>query len=221
MLEKFKEKIAACSIPVTESGCWLWTQTVDKDGYGVLAYRVAGKKATVRAHRASFMAFVGEIQRGLFVCHKCDVPGCVNPSHLFLGTALDNTRDMIRKGRDGYRKKETHCTKGHEMNEQNTLSSGRCRECNKFRSSKRYSKARNAGVRSNVGESGVVGVHYKQCVNRWVAHIDVNKERVHLGTFKALLDAYAARMSAEIRFEAERERQFEKISQVTELNNPR
>lgn len=74
----------------TNGGCWLWPV---KSGYGVFK----GK----RAHRLSYEAFVGPIPDGLFVCHKCDVPACCNPDHLFVGTALDNSRDMVAKGRAG------------------------------------------------------------------------------------------------------------------------
>jgi hypothetical protein len=55
------------------------------------------------AHRASYRAFKGEIPRGLNVLHRCDVPLCVNPNHLFLGTSADNTEDMIAKGRGAKR----------------------------------------------------------------------------------------------------------------------
>jgi hypothetical protein len=209
MLGNLARKIDENSIPITESGCWLWTGDVDKGGYGRLSYYSEGKRVFIRAHRASFLVFKGDIPAGHFICHKCDVPGCVNPDHLFAGTALENTRDMIAKGRDGYRKKEQKCTRGHDMTPDNTLSSGRCRTCSMRRSSQRYSKVRDKGNRKNIGSSGVVGVHYKRCVDRWVAHIDVNKKRVHLGTFRCALDAYSARKSAEIRYEEDRKRKYQ------------
>lgn len=79
-------------------GCWLWTASVDKDGYG--KYRVGGAGSrNVKASRFSYELNVGPIPRGLGVLHTCDVPGCVRPSHLFLGTDADNSADKVRKGR--------------------------------------------------------------------------------------------------------------------------
>lgn len=77
--------------------CWIWQGCKGRDGYGVLT---VGRKQ-LRAHRASYAAFVGEIPDGKFVCHHCDTPLCVNPSHLFCGSPRANTQDMIRKQRKG------------------------------------------------------------------------------------------------------------------------
>ena len=76
--------------------CWLWTAGRLKDGYG--AFRIFTGNNT-SAHRFSWELHFGQIPAGMLVCHKCDVPLCVNPSHLFLGTPLDNTRDMMSKMR--------------------------------------------------------------------------------------------------------------------------
>lgn len=89
------ERIELKSIPIPESGCWIWTEYCNNHGYG--RFRVDGKKTL--AHRASYEAFIGPIPEGMLVCHKCDTPACVNPSHLFLGTDKDNVRDCINKGR--------------------------------------------------------------------------------------------------------------------------
>lgn len=84
------------SYTVTESGCWEWNKSrqVRRGGYGQL--RVGGK--TLRASRAAYEAWVGPCV-GRWVLHKCDNPPCINPDHLFLGDAVDNSHDMWDKGR--------------------------------------------------------------------------------------------------------------------------
>lgn len=76
------------------TGCWLWSGRTDRYGYGVT---ILSGKSTL-AHRASYIHHKGSIGDGLYVLHKCDVPSCVNPDHLYEGNHLDNMRDMrVRK----------------------------------------------------------------------------------------------------------------------------
>lgn len=76
------------------SGCWLWAGATTTAGYGQFS---AGRP--VLAHRYSYAFYRGEIPSGYCVCHKCDVPECVNPDHLFTGTHKENAWDKVKKGR--------------------------------------------------------------------------------------------------------------------------
>lgn len=93
-LQRFEKRY----IPVTETGCWLWLASVNNSGYG--AFCLLG--ITNAAHRASWVLFKGPIPNGKHVLHRCDVRCCVNPDHLFLGSMVDNSRDMMKKGRGRY-----------------------------------------------------------------------------------------------------------------------
>lgn len=85
------------NIIVRPSGCVLWTGPIySAQGYGT--FQFPGYSGDY-AHRAVWSVFHGPIPKGLFVCHRCDVPQCVNPLHLFVGTAQDNVADRDRKGR--------------------------------------------------------------------------------------------------------------------------
>ncbi len=82
-------------------GCWLWqSTTLPYTGYGTFSFE--GKK--VSAHRWSYTTFVGAIPKGYDVMHSCDIPGCVRPCHLSVGTRTDNMEDSAKKGRTNTRK---------------------------------------------------------------------------------------------------------------------
>lgn len=120
--------------------CWLWRGGVTQQGYG--QFTVGYKYYP--AHKFSYEVTNGPVGKGMVICHKCDNPLCVNPTHLFVGTQADNMRDMILKGRHRNQVK-THCSRGHEYNTENTLTSvgGKrdCRICIKIRRAKRPTRA--------------------------------------------------------------------------------
>lgn len=76
--------------------CWMWLSGLFSNGYG----QFWKKSGSIPAHRFAWQVSHGrEAPKDLHVCHTCDNPLCVNPAHLFLGTALDNKLDCVSKGR--------------------------------------------------------------------------------------------------------------------------
>lgn len=124
--ERFDQKWS----PEPFSGCWIWTASVDEQGYGFFKLNYKMRKS----NRVSWELHFGKIPAGLCVLHKCDTPSCVNPSHLFLGTHSDNQVDALAKGRriqpkgtgrdwasirkTGIKRREK-CPRGHPFDRQN------------------------------------------------------------------------------------------------------
>ena len=93
LVERFHEKWEVDK----KSRCWCWTASAAGKGYGQI--KIPGTRRQIYAHRLSYMIHYGEIPEGMYVCHVCDNPLCVKPTHLFLGTCEDNLQDMKRKDR--------------------------------------------------------------------------------------------------------------------------
>lgn len=78
------------------NGCVLWPRSVDRKGYGWV--RSNGK--VTKAHRVALATRLGRpITPGAFACHTCDTPTCVNPEHLYEGTAATNNADRYRRSK--------------------------------------------------------------------------------------------------------------------------
>lgn len=76
--------------------CWIWKGTKNRRGYGKFCFK--GNNWSI-ASRTSYELFKGPIEKGMFVCHLCDIPSCVNPDHLWVGSHVENILDMIEKER--------------------------------------------------------------------------------------------------------------------------
>jgi hypothetical protein len=140
------KRLEQYSIPEPMSGCTLWFHACDRHGYG----RLNVGNGWAGAHRVAWTMKHGKIPDGAWVLHKCDNPPCINVDHLFLGDALTNQRDRIRKGRGknmtDINREKTHCPSGHEYTLQNTRL-GRngarfCRTCARGKDRIRYANNR-------------------------------------------------------------------------------
>lgn len=127
------ELIDQNSVPVTETGCWIWLGAVMRSGYGCCR--------NTTAHKLSYESFVGPVPHDYEVDHRCYVRICVNPAHL---RAVTHAKNM-----EYARQRRTHCRGGHQLTEENQrirIVDGyhirECRECHRIRELKRYHRMR-------------------------------------------------------------------------------
>lgn len=119
---------------VDDNGCWIWKRQISKNGYG--HFRCTAKDKWHYTHQESFLAFNGKILLDLNVLHKCDVPNCCNPEHLYLGTNKNNHADMVARGRVTKGNLPlTICRRGHQLNKETRLGkrAKTCKICHRMR----------------------------------------------------------------------------------------
>lgn len=125
--------------------CWVWTDALDRDGYG--NFGVDG--AHLRPHRFAYELLVGPIPDGLVLDHLCRVRRCVNPTHLEPVTPAQNT--FRGRALPVINARKTHCVNGHPFDDENTIitASGkrRCRACTRKSNRERMRRLR-AGVKA-------------------------------------------------------------------------
>lgn len=97
-LQSAQLRMTKYTIKKSDKECWDWIGVKNDNGYPIL--RIGGRKGLqARVSRLTYFITYGCFNEDLFICHKCENPGCVNPSHLFTGTCKDNTQDMLQKNR--------------------------------------------------------------------------------------------------------------------------
>jgi hypothetical protein len=129
-----------------DRGCWEWRGCLNpavKRGtktflpYGKIQANIDGVTRQMTAHRVSYIMHYGAIPAGMCVLHRCDNASCVNPTHLWLGTQLENVRDMFDKGRGHHgtprpmyhKSNDDPCPKGHVGNFGNRKGFAKKRSC--------------------------------------------------------------------------------------------
>lgn len=99
MDDRLQIKARLLSRVILNGDCWIWSGTAAKRGYGMIGVRGSH---TALTHRLSYELHKGSIPSGALVLHTCDVRRCINPDHLYLGTAKQNTADMLSRDRESF-----------------------------------------------------------------------------------------------------------------------
>lgn len=111
------EEMRQCSIPVPESGCWIWLRAINTNGYGF----ACSDRQNWQAHRLAYTIAKGPIAPGLVIDHLCRVPLCINPNHLEavpqLANILRGVGPQVQRERHA---SKTHCKRGHPFSAENT-----------------------------------------------------------------------------------------------------
>lgn len=104
LIKSVPDRFAQNSTYIPFCGCRLWFGPSVPKGYGVISYQ--GKQ--VYAHRLAWQLENGQIPIGAMVLHDCDMPGCINPEHLYVGSPQDNMNDKAKRNRCNSPKGERH-----------------------------------------------------------------------------------------------------------------
>jgi len=108
------------------TNCWNWVGGVSPTGYSRMTY--LGKQYNGSRVIAALYLGLDIADTKSHALHACDNRRCINPKHIFVGTHLDNVRDMCVKGRHYFRN-QTHCKRGHEFTPENTRLANGSRHC--------------------------------------------------------------------------------------------
>ena len=124
---------------IDKNDCWLFAGYKNEQGYGTISTYINHKPGYQYAHRASYETFVGAIPDGLVIDHLCKNRCCINPDHL---ETVTNRENIMRGEAVLSHKRITHCPRGHEYTDINTVYSNRgwriCKTCKADRREKYY-----------------------------------------------------------------------------------
>jgi hypothetical protein len=121
--------------------CWIYGGRHDRKGYGRVAFTIAGEPRQFYAHRFAWLILIGDLEPAdMTLDHRCRVPACVNPAHLYPETRAANS--MLGHTPPARNRRATECLRGHVFSPENTrvdnFGSRRCRECDRARKRRTY-----------------------------------------------------------------------------------